>query len=131
MTCFFAPILLLTEIYSTTKHGFSNTLRSLYTEDRPDTGYRRGNARTLALFPHLQAFLEEVSNDHFDRDIRFTQEPKKLDQIGRPDFVAMDGLLPIGYIEAERYGRDLNNLTGHAKEQNERFIKNLDKFYPY
>ena len=40
----------------------------------------------------------------------------------------MDGLLPIGYIEAERYGRDLNNLTGHAEAQNARFIENLDNF---
>ena len=40
----------------------------------------------------------------------------------------MDGLFPIGYIEAERYGRDLNRLTGHAREQNERFIENLDNF---
>ena len=83
----------------------------------------------LSLFPHLQAFLEEVSADHFRRDtITFTQEPRNLDQIGRPDFVAMDGLLPIGYIEAEGYSRDLNRLTGHAQEQNARFIENLDNF---
>ena len=83
----------------------------------------------LSLFPHLQAFLEEVSTDCFGRDsITFTQEPRRLDEIGRPDFIAMDGLLPIGYIEAERYGRDLNGLTGHAREQNERFINNLDNF---
>ncbi len=83
----------------------------------------------LSLFPHLQAFFEELSVDRFDRNtIRFVQEPRRLDQIGRPDFVAMDGLLPIGYIEAEAYGRDLNNLTGHAREQNARFIENLDNF---
>ncbi len=83
----------------------------------------------LSLFPHLQAFLEELSVDHFERKtVRFVQEPRRLDQIGRPDFVAMDGLLPIGYIEAEAYGRDLNNLTGHAQEQNARFIENLDNF---
>ena len=83
----------------------------------------------LSLFPHVQTFLEELSAHHFGRDtITFTQEPKGLNQIGRPDFVAMDGLLPIGYIEAERYGRDLNNLTGHAREQNARFIENLDNF---
>ena len=77
----------------------------------------------LSLFPHLQTFLEKLFVAHFDRDtIRFTQEPKGLNQIGRPDFIAMDGLLPIGYIEAEGYGRDLNRLTGHAKEQNQRFI---------
>lgn len=82
----------------------------------------------LSLFPHLKAFFEELSIDHFDRDIRFTQEPRGLDEIGRPDFVAQDGLLPIGYIEAERYDRDLNRLTGHAEEQNRRFIENLDNF---
>ena len=83
----------------------------------------------LSLYPHLQAFLEEVSLDHFGRDtITFTQEPRQRDQIGRPDFIAIDGLLPIGYIEAERYGRDLDNLTGHAEAQNARFIKNLDNF---
>ena len=82
----------------------------------------------LSLFPHLQTFLEELSAHHFGRDITFTQEPRRLNQIGAPDFVAQDGLLPIGYIEAERYGRDLNNLTGHAREQNDRFIENLDNF---
>ena len=85
--------------------------------------------RELSLFSDLQAFLEELSIDYFGRDsITFIQEPKKLDQIGRPDFVAQDGLLPIGYIEAEGYGRDLNRLTGHAREQNQRFIENLDNF---
>ncbi len=83
----------------------------------------------LSLYPHLQAFLEDVAVEHFDRDtITFTQEPRQLDQIGRPDFIAMDGLLPIGYIEAEAYGRDLDALTGHTAEQNARFIENLDNF---
>ena len=83
----------------------------------------------LSLFPHLQTFLEEIAVSHFGRDtITFTQEPKRLDQIGRPDFIAMDGLLPIGYIEAEAYDRNLDALTGHAAEQNARFIENLDNF---
>ena len=31
----------------------------------------------LSLFPHLQAFFEELSVDHFSRDtITFTQEPR-------------------------------------------------------
>ena len=83
----------------------------------------------LSLYPHLQAFLEDIAIAHFSRDtVRFTQEPRRLDQIGRPDFIAMDGLLPIGYIEAEAYGRDLDALTGHAREQNARFIENLYNF---
>ena len=83
----------------------------------------------LSLFPHLQAFLEDTAGDYFNKPtITFTQEPRKLDQIGRPDFIALAGLLPIGYIEAEAYGRDLDKLTGHAKTQNARFIENLDNF---
>ena len=62
----------------------------------------------LSLYPHLQTFLEELSI-YFGRDtITLTQEPRQLEQIGRPDFIAIDGLLPVGYIEAEAYGRDLD-----------------------
>lgn len=83
----------------------------------------------LSLLPHGQAFLQEVTVEHFDRpNIRFTLEPRTINQIGRPDIIATDGLLPIGYIEAEAYGTDLNNLTGHAAEQNQRFKENLDNF---
>ena len=83
----------------------------------------------LSLYPHLQAFLEELCVDYFDKDtITLTQEPRQLNQIGRPDFIAMDRLLPLGYIEAEAYGRDLDKLTGHAETQNARFIENLDNF---
>ena len=56
----------------------------------------------LSLFPHLQAFLEDIAIDHFDRDtVRFTQKPRGLDEVDRPDFTAMAGSLPIGYIEAD------------------------------
>ena len=83
----------------------------------------------LSFFPHLQAFLEDTAAHHFGRDtITFTQEPRKLEQIGRPDFIARDRLLPIGYIEAETYGRNLDALTRHAETQNTRFIENLDNF---
>ena len=83
----------------------------------------------LSLFPHLQAFLEDIAVDYFGRSaITFTQEPRRLDQIGRPDFIAREESLPLGYIEAESYGRDLEALTGHAETQNARFIQNLDNF---
>ena len=85
----------------------------------------------LSLHHHLQAFLEDVTTDAecFNRpNITFTHEPRNIDQIGRPDFIAKDGFLPLGYIEAEADGTDLNNLTGHAAEQNERFKENLDNF---
>lgn len=85
----------------------------------------------LSLHPHLQAFLEDVTTDvecFNESNITFTHEPRNINQIGRPDFIASDGLLTIGYIEAEADGIDLNNLTGHAREQNKRFIENLDNF---
>ena len=83
----------------------------------------------LSFFPHLQTFLEKVFVDCFGRNtVTLTQEPRQLDQIGRPDFIAMDGLLPLGYIEAEAYGRNLDALTGHAEAQNTRYIENLDNF---
>ncbi len=82
----------------------------------------------LSLHPHLKTFLENAAR-YFDKpNITFTLEPRNIDQIGRPDFIASHGLLPLGYVEAEEYGIDLNNLTGHAREQNERFRKNLDNF---
>ena len=100
-----------------------------YLQNVQHTQTTREATPELSLFPHLQTFLEGTAVNHFGRDtITFTQEPRRLDQIGRPDFIAMDGLLPIGYIEAEAYGRDLDALTGHAAEQNARFIENLDNF---
>ena len=80
----------------------------------------------LSLHGCLKAFLEQ-SADYFGHTLTLTHEPRQL-EVGRPDFIAMDGLLPIGYIEAEKFGTDLNALTGHAREQNTRFIENLDNF---
>ena len=80
----------------------------------------------LSLHPHLRTFLEETA-ELLEYEITIISEPRTL-EVGRPDFVVHSGLLPIGYIEAEGYGRDLDNLTGHAKTQNERFIENLDNF---
>ena len=85
----------------------------------------------LSLHPHFQTFLEDVTTDAAcfnEPNITFTHEPRSINQIGRPDFIASDGLLTIGYIEAEADDTDLNNLTGHAKEQNQRFRENLDNF---
>ena len=83
----------------------------------------------LSLHPHLKTLLENVTDECFNRpNVRYTLEPRNINQIGRPDIITTDGLLPIGYIEAEAHGTDLDNLTGHAKEQNDRFKENLDNF---
>lgn len=85
----------------------------------------------LSLHKHLHEFLENATKDaecFNELHMTFTHEPRTINQIGRPDFIVSDGLLTIGYIEAEADSTDLNNLTGHAREQNERFIENLDNF---
>ena len=80
----------------------------------------------LSLHTYLQDFLEETAA-FLTHDITIIHEPRKLD-IGRPDFVVQDGLLHVGYVEAEAFETDLDRLTGHAKTQNDRFIENLDNF---
>lgn len=80
----------------------------------------------LSLHTYLQDFLEETAA-FLGHDITIIHEPRKLD-IGRPDFVVQDGLLHVGYVEAEAFETDLGRLTGHAKTQNDRFIENLDNF---
>ena len=80
----------------------------------------------LSLHPYLKTFLEKTA-EFLGNEITVMSEPRRL-EIGRPDFVVKSGLLPVGYVEAEAYGRDLDALTGHAKTQNERFIENLDNF---
>ena len=100
-----------------------------YLQNIQDTQTNPQATPELSLLPHLPPFLEKIAVEYVDRsNITFTLEPRQIDQIGRPDIIVSDGLLPIGYIEAEAYGRDLDTLTGHAKAQNARFIENLDNF---
>lgn len=80
----------------------------------------------LSLHTYLKDFLETAAA-FLSHDITIIHEPRRLD-IGRPDFIAQVGCLPVGYVEAEALNTDLDALTGHAKAQNQRFIKNLDNF---
>ena len=80
----------------------------------------------LSLHGCIEDLLEETAV-FLGQEITIIHEPRRLD-IGKPDFIAQDGLLPVGYVEVEAFGTDMEALTGHAKKQNERFIKNLDNF---
>ena len=105
--------------------NFQNTCIDYLTELRAI----RANALAtdeLSLRPALDSFLKRAS-EIFNQPTIFLSEGKKLD-VGVPDFTVTHKDLPIGYIEAEAYATDLDNLTGHAKDQNERFRDNLDNF---
>ena len=80
----------------------------------------------LSLRPALDALLKQASA-HFERPVAFLSEAKKISS-GRPDFTATVNGLPIGYVEAEAFGVNLDKLTGRAKAQNDRFRANLDNF---
>ncbi len=97
-----------------------------YQQNIQHTHAQRDATDELSLHPHIRTFLEETAK-LLEYEITIISEPRTL-EIGRPDFVVHSGLLPVGYIEAEAYGRNLDALTGHAKAQNERFIENLDNF---
>ena len=102
-------------------------LCNTYLRELQETRDNTAATDELSLHRHLIAFLEQSATCLGHTTLTLTHEPRQLD-IGRPDFIAMDGLLPVGYIEAEKFGTNLDALTGHAKEQNARFIDNLDNF---
>ena len=101
-------------------------IRRTYQQNIQNTHAQTDATAELSLQPHLRTFVEKTA-EFLGHEIAITSEPRRL-EIGRPDFVVKNGLLPVGYIEAEAYGRDLEALTGHAQTQNERFIENLDNF---
>ncbi len=80
----------------------------------------------LSLRDALSKFFDRA-REIFERPVQFIGEGKAVKE-GRPDFTVTHNGLPIGYVEAEAYGVDLDHLTGHAKEQNDRFRANLDNF---
>jgi len=80
----------------------------------------------LALHYVLRQLLEATAQE-LDISVALTHEPRRTAH-GRPDFIVHRDGLPVGYVEAEPISANLDNLTGRAKEQNERFIANLDNF---
>ena len=102
-------------------------LCNTYLRELQETRNNTAATDELSLHGCLKTFLEQSAACFGQTTVTLTHEPRQL-EVGRPDFIAMDSLLPIGYIEAEKFGTDLDALTGHAREQNARFIENLDNF---
>jgi predicted helicase len=48
--------------------------------------------------------------------------------VGRPDFAILHQHAPVGYVEAEAYNADLDNLFPHAKAQTDAFRQHLENF---
>jgi hypothetical protein len=80
----------------------------------------------LSLRQHLDALLQDAMA-LFAPGLQAVGEAR-ANEWGRPDYVLTQNGLPVGYVEAEKPSADLRHLTGHAKEQNQRFAANLDRF---
>ncbi|CUU35637.1 Predicted helicase [Armatimonadetes bacterium GXS] len=88
--------------------------------------------RTVAQSPHttnelsyhgaLQTLLQALLPQ-----LQIVHEPTRT-VAGRPDFVLLQNGMPVGYVEAEAYGADLDNLPPHARAQNEAFQQHLENF---
>jgi hypothetical protein len=60
-------------------------------------------------------------------DLTLVHEPTRT-VVGRPDFALLHQHAPVGYVEAEAYNADLDNLFPHAKAQTDAFRQHLENF---
>jgi predicted helicase len=60
-------------------------------------------------------------------DLTLVHEPTRT-VVGRPDFALLHQHAPVGYVEAEAYNADLDNLPPHAKAQTDAFRQHLENF---
>ncbi|WP_269538975.1 type ISP restriction/modification enzyme [Cerasicoccus fimbriatus] len=89
----------------------------------------------LALRPALADFLSKAQAQmgrpgKLLHEISAAKGDQHEKSIGRPDFLFAEDKtqVPLGYVEAEGIEKEWKSLKGHAKEQNERYRKNLDNF---
>jgi predicted helicase len=61
------------------------------------------------------------------RKLTVVREPTRT-VVGRPDFAILHQHAPVGYVEAEAYAADLDNLPPHAKAQTDAFRQHLENF---
>jgi predicted helicase len=60
-------------------------------------------------------------------NLTLVHEPTRT-VVGRPDFAILHRHAPVGYVEAEAYNADLDNLPPHAKAQTDAFRQHLENF---
>jgi predicted helicase len=91
-----------------------------------------GRLRTVAQQPRATGELSyHGALEHLLRtlrpDLTLVHEPTRT-VVGRPDFAILHQHAPVGYVEAEAYAADLDNLPPHAKAQTDAFRQHLENF---
>jgi hypothetical protein len=91
-----------------------------------------GHLRIVAQQPHTTGELSyhgalERLLRTLRPDLTLVHEPTRT-VVGRPDFAILHQHAPVGYVEAEAYAADLDNLPPHAKAQTDAFRQHLENF---
>lgn len=68
----------------------------------------------------LEKLLEDAAVDH---NMQVANDPKKIKEIGKPDFILLRGDTPMAYVETKDLVKSLDSKDD--KEQFERYIKGL------
>ena len=91
-----------------------------------------GHLRIVAQQPHATGELSyhgalERLLRSLRPDLTLVHEPTRT-VVGRPDFAILHQHVPVGYVEAEAYAADLDNLPPHARAQTDAFRQHLENF---
>ena len=94
-------------------HGYVNSIRTLYIS---------GQTTEHSFRPALHQLFQNIS-----ADLTVINEPKRLTDVGAPDFVFNRKGVSIGWCEAKDIGKDIRHFsdTDYSKEQKDRYTRGL------
>ena len=86
--------------------------------------HKSGQTTEHSFRPALSRLFESI-----DSNLTVINEPKRLTDVGAPDFVFNRNGISIGWCEAKDIGKDVRKFTSgdYSKEQKGRYIKGLPK----
>ncbi len=79
-----------------------------------------GQATEHSFRPALEKLFKSI-----DQDLTVINEPKRLTDVGAPDFVFSRNGVSIGWCEAKDIGHDIAKPKGYSAEQKQRYMKGL------
>jgi hypothetical protein len=91
--------------------AYLNEVRKLHTS---------GQATEHSFRPALEKLFKSI-----DPDLTVINEPKRLTDVGAPDFVFGRNGISIGWCEAKDIGHDIAKPKGYSAEQKQRYMKGL------
>ena len=93
--------------------------------------YSREQATEHSYRPALETLFKSIdtssTGDTGSTALEVINEPRRLTEVGAPDFVFLRGETAIGWCEAKDIGKDIRRFaaTDYSKEQKARYVKGL------